>query len=461
MQEGLLYDVAERFANFCKRFSAPFKGKTVNRENVAYQYLKGLIQGEKKKRNMERIAEKVPEANEQSLHHFVSESAWEEREVLDIVALEADRLLGGEEDSCLLVDESGIGKKGKKSVGVSRQWCGNKGKVDNCQVGVYLALGRGDRATLIDERLYLPEVWIQDQARCLEAGVPKEKIVSKTKQELALEMVCYAKRLGVRYNWVGCDGFYGEDPGFLRMLDDQGEVFLADVHKDQWVYLEDPKPVVPERKSNRGKAPTRLQAQNLPLRVDELAAHQPKHAWQRVKLRDSTKGELHADILHRRVWLWDGEEAQAHCWHLVVRREENSPKTIKYSLSNAPEDTSLSRLAFMQAQRFWIEQALRDGKQEAGLADYQLRKWRGWRHHMALTMVVMLFMLEERLLNLEKIPLLSCADIRRLLIQFLPKRDVTAKEVVRQMMVRHRKREAGINYSYRKQDNQSLALRCG
>ncbi|VFM99711.1 MAG: hypothetical protein BECKG1743D_GA0114223_101408, partial [Candidatus Kentron sp. G] len=116
-------------------------------------------------------------------------------------------------------------------------------------------------------------------------------------------------------------------------------VFLADVHKDQRVYLEDPKPVVPERKSNRGKAPTRLQAQSLPLRVDELAAHQPKHAWQRVKLRDSTKGVLTADILHRRVWLWDGQEAQAHCWHLVVRREVNSPKTVKYSLSNAPDDT--------------------------------------------------------------------------------------------------------------------------
>ncbi|VFN06979.1 MAG: DDE superfamily endonuclease, partial [Candidatus Kentron sp. G] len=108
---------------------------------------------------------------------------------------------------------------------------------------------------MIDERLYLPEVWIQDQGRCLEAGIPKEEITSKTKQELALEMLCHAKRLGVRYNWVGCDGFYGEDPGFLRMLDDQGDVFLADVHKDQRVYLEDPKPVVPERKSNRGKAP--------------------------------------------------------------------------------------------------------------------------------------------------------------------------------------------------------------
>ncbi|MBT8420110.1 MAG: IS701 family transposase [Gammaproteobacteria bacterium] len=415
-----------------------------------------MVQGDKKQRNMERMAERVPEANEQSLQHFVSESQWDEREVLDLIALEADKHLGGEEDSCLLVDESGLAKKGKKSVGVSRQWCGNKGKVDNCQVGVYLALCKGDRATLIDGRLYLPEVWVKDEARCLEAGIPKEEIVFKTKHESALEMVCHAKRLGVRYNWVGCDGFYGEDPGFVRMLDEQGDIFLADVHKDQHVYLEDPNPVVPERKSNRGRAPKCLQAQSLPLRVDEFVAHQPKHAWQPTKLRDGAKGELRADILHRRVWLWDREEAQAHCWHLVVRRENNSPETIKYSLSNAPAETPLSRLAFMQTQRFWIEQSLRDGKQEAGLGDYQLRKWRGWQHHMALTMMVMLFMLEERLLNRDETPLLSCSDVRKLLGQFLPKRDVTTEEVIRQMEVRHRKRQAGINNSYKKQDNQSL-----
>ena len=155
---------------------------------------------------MERISEKVPDS--QSLHHFVSESEWDERDVMDIIALEADKHLGREENSCLIVDESGIAKKGRKSVGVSRKWCGNKGKVDNCQVGIYLAFGKGDRATLIDERLYLPEVWIDDQARCLEAGVPKEELVFGIKQELAFEMVCHAKGLGVRYNQVGYDSFW-------------------------------------------------------------------------------------------------------------------------------------------------------------------------------------------------------------------------------------------------------------
>lgn len=341
------------------------------------------MQGDKGKRNIERMAERVPDADEQSLHHFASESAWSEREVLDLVALEADKALGGGEDSSLVVDESGIAKKGVKSVGVARQWNGNLGKVDNCQVGVFLALASGNRATLIDGQLYLPKEWIDDPARCREAGIPEDKIVFKTKQEQALEMICHAKKLGVRYNWVNLDGFYGKDPSFLRMLDDLGETFMGDVHKDQQVYLEDPKPMVPPRKSGRGKAPSKLKAQSLPLRVDELARHQPPQAWRRVKLRDSSKGVLFADILHRRVWVWDGEEAQAHCWHLVVRREVDSPAEIKYSLSNAQVDTPLSRLAFMQGQRYWVERALQDGKQECGLADYQVRKWRGWHHHMA------------------------------------------------------------------------------
>jgi len=416
------------------------------------------VQGDNGKRNMERMAEKVPDADEQSLQHFITEADWSEREVLDLVALETNKHLGGRADSCLIVDESGFDKKGTKSAGVSRQWNGNKGKNDNCQVGVYIALASGKRATLIDEQLYLPQSWVDDPARCRKAGIPDEKIVFKTKPEHALEMICHARRLGIRYKWVGFDGFYGENPAFLRMLDEMAETFMGDVHKDQMVYLEDPKPVVPQPKSNRGRTPTKLKAQSLPIRVDELARHQPAQAWQRTKLRDSTKGVLFADILHRRVWLWDGEEKQAHCWHLIVRREVNAPEEIKYSLSNAPANTPLSRLAFMQGQRYWVERALQDGKQECGLADYQVRKWSGWHHHMALSMMTMLFMLEERLFNQERLPLLSCRDIRTLLGCLLPRRDITIEEVLRQMEVRHQKRQAAIDSAYARQESQALTV---
>ncbi len=344
--------LAKRFINFCERFAAPFRSPTHTREVPMRQYLSGLVQAGKGDRNRERIAEGVPNSDEQALQHFVSEAEWDEREVLERVAREADKHLGGQPDSCLIIDESGHPKKGKHSVGVSRQWCGNLGKVDNCQVGVYAALACREQVTLIDERLFLPEVWADDEARCLAAGIPKEPIVFKSKSEQALEMVEHARGLGVRFAWVGFDGFYGTDPAFLRALDGRDEIFVGDVHKDQRIYLQDPQPVVPPRRSNRGKAPTRLKAQTPSIRVDKWAAQQPPQAWQRMKWRDSTKGVLSVDMLHQRVWLWDGEEQNAPCWHLIVRRDVDSPSPLKYSLSNAPQDTPAPRLAVRQGQRY-------------------------------------------------------------------------------------------------------------
>lgn len=153
----------------------------------------------------------------------------------------------------------------------------------------------------------------------------------------------------------------------------------------------------------------------------------------------------------RRVWLWDGSEAQAREWHLVVRREVKAPERIKYSVSNAPADTSVSRLASAQGQRFWIERSFQDGKSHVGLDHYQARGWKAWHHHMALVMMAMLFMLKERIEHRQEIPMLSCADIEILLAQFLPRRDRDDDEVIRQMELRHRKRRASIHSAYAKQ----------
>ncbi|PXF54732.1 MAG: hypothetical protein C4B59_17750 [Candidatus Methanogaster sp.] len=180
-------------------------------------------------------------------------------------------------------------------------------------------------------------------------------------------MIKQARNNGIRNNKVGVDGGYGKEPDFLRGLDSSGEIFMADVHKDQLIYPENPKPTVPEPKSNRGRKPTKLKAQTDPIRVDEWALPQPEDAWQMLPIRESTRGTLSAYILQGRVWVWDGEEEEAHCWHLIVRREIDSPKEIKYSLSNASKDSSVERLAFMQGQRFWVERALQDGKSECGL----------------------------------------------------------------------------------------------
>ena len=336
-------------------------------------------------------------------------------------------------------------------MGVARQWCGQLGKVENCQVGVFAALSRGPDVTLIDARLFLPEAWTNDPVRCQAAGIPVAQRGFRRKTDLALAMVAHTRQQGIGFAWVGFDGFYGSDPAFLRALEDRGEVFVGDVHKDQRIYLDDPRPIIPPAKTARGRAPTRLQAQAPAVRVDHWAQQQPATAWQPVTLRDGTKGPLRVEILHRRVWLWDGQEPQARPWHLIVRREIDTPTEIKYSLSNAPADTPAPRLAFMQGQRYWIERALQQGKQDVGLGDYQVRGWRGWHHHMTLVMMAMLFLLEERRLHQQTRPLLSGRDIRALLNHFLPRRDTTIEEVLRQMEVRHRKRQAAIDSAYRKQ----------
>ena len=128
------------------------------------------------KKNMERMVEVVPDSEWQSLQNFLSHSPWSERGLLDQLGRDANHLIGGNVDSCFIVDESGFGKKGNKSVGVSRQWNGRLGKVDNCQVGVYSALSCRDQAILIDTRLFLPVSWTNDSARCLEAGVPEDRL---------------------------------------------------------------------------------------------------------------------------------------------------------------------------------------------------------------------------------------------------------------------------------------------
>ena len=402
-----------------------------------------------RRKNMERMAEAVPDADEQQLQHFLSNSAWDERAVLDQVALEASGLLGSGEDTALLIDESGLTKKGKHSAGVARQWNGRLGKQDNCQVGVFSALSRGSLSTLIDVRLFLPKGWVNDGKRCDAAGVPKDARQKKTKPELALEMVRYNRQLGVRFGWVGADGLYGNDPAFLRCLDNDGEVFLADVHKAQRVYLEDPDLHVPPTPAGKnGRPRSKLVAKSKPIRVDDWMQAQPEKSWEKINLRGSTKGKMRIEFLHRRVWLWDKKESQAHCWHLLIRREIERPSEIKYSLSNAPEETTPIRLARMQAQRYWVERSFQDGKSHVGLNDYQVRGWRGWHHHMALVMMAMLFMLKERVTTKEDIPLLSCADIEILLTHFLPRRDVTTDEVIRQMEVRHSQRQASIDQAF-------------
>jgi SRSO17 transposase len=446
---GLLAGIGQRLLDFCDRFGGHFRQRTRTVETSVQHDVRGLLQAETK--NRERMAEVVPDADQQALHHLLSESAWSERAVLDPVAQDANRLLGGHADSALLMEESGCPKQGMHSVGVGRQWCGPWGKVEHGQVGVFAALSRGTDVTLIDERLFLPEAWTADPARCQAAGIPKAQRGFPRKTDLALAMVTHARQPGIGFTGVGFDGCYGSDPAFRRALDAQGERFVGDVHKDQRIYLEDPQPIIPPAKTAHGRPPTRLPAQTPARRVDHWARQQPATAWPPLTRREGPKGPLRVEILHRRGWRWDGEESQARRWHWIVRREIDTPTEIQYRLSNAPIDPPAPRLAFLQGQRYWIERALPPGKPDVGLGDYQVRGGRGWHHPLALVMMAMLLLLEARQLHHQTRPLLRGTDIRALLNHFLPRRDTTLEEVLRQMAVRHRKRQAAINAAYRQQ----------
>lgn len=404
----------------------------------AQGYLSGLIQATR--RNVERMAEVVPGTNAQALHHFLSNSPWDWRPVMDQVAQELDAQIGGDQDSCLLLDETCFAKKGTHSVGVARQWCGLQGKTDNCQVAVFAALVRGRWVGLLDAELYVPKEWTQDPTRCAAAGVPEERQVLKTKPQLALEIVQRARRNGVRFSWIAADGAYGQDRALLRALDDSGECFVLDVHRDQRIYLEDPEAL------RSGTAEGSVQS----VRLDQWASSQTESAWQKVWVRHSTRGELQVEALHQRVWVRESRQSEARCWHVIVTRELGSVNTTKYSFSNAPAETTLQRLAYIQRQRYWVERIFQDAKNEAGMDEYQARSWMAWYHHMALVMMAMLFLLRERLEQSDDLPLLSARDVKILLARVLPRRDVDPDELIRQLQARHRQRQSSIDSAYRR-----------
>lgn len=387
---------------------------------------------------MLRMSE-VNSTNHQAMQHLLTQASVDWQGLGDAVATETDALLGGD-DSLLLIDESAFCKKGEASAGVSRQWNGRLGKVDNCQVGVFAALCRGEHASLVDARLYLPKTWAEDAARCDKAAIPLDERKYRSKSTLALEMIDTAVRRGLRFGAIAVDGGYGKEPAFLRQIDERHLCFMADVHCDQHIYIENPNPTLPAY-SGRGRRPTQAVAQGSTMRVDHWSAAQPAEAWRRLHIRNGEKGAVVAEYLHARVWRWDGQEQTPHCWHLLVRREVGALMVSHYyCLSNAPEQTSLNELARLQAQRFFIEHSFRETKSECGLADYQVRRWDAWHHHMALVMLGALFLVKEKITARAHAPMLSLNDLVTVLRQLLPPQQPTVETLAATITQRHRMR---------------------
>ena len=445
----MIEGIADAFAGFIDRYRRFFRTRTRDSAAVAERYLRGLAQAEDC--TFASMATVVDAGCAQQFQHFISNSPWDHKPVLAQISQDADRLLGGKPSSCLIIDESSFAKQGDRSVGVARQWSGRLGKVDNCQVAVFGVLSDGQRHAPVDMRLYLPKGWIGDPARCEQAGIPLDARVLTSKSEHALDIVRTARARGMRFEWVGVDAGYGKEPAFLRALDDMNEVFVADVHRTQRIWTERPALAVPPCQPGRGRPAQKRQASAAPVTVESLVKGFGAGDWMRCDLRDSTRGVLRVDIAHRRVWLWDGEEDAPRCWHLVVRREVKSAKTIKYSLSNASADTPILRLAQMQGSRYWVERSFEDAKGECGLADYQALGWLAWHHHVSMVMLAMLFIAEQRVAHQPGLTLLTPRDIVEMLKETLPRKPDGKDALVARINQRHERRRGAIASRFRTQ----------
>lgn len=411
-------------------------------------YISGLLKTEHGRRNMERLHEELDMKGDgyQRIQQFITDSTWDGFGLMREIAQNTSKLYSMQpcydvKDVGYIFDESAHLKKGKESVGVSRQYAGVIGKVDNCQVGVYASLVWQNHTSIINCRLFLPECWSADSAKCAKAGIPEDKCEHKTKLELALDMLKADIAAGVRFGWVGGDGFYGHGCELNYAVEDMGLTFLFDVHNDQEIYEQEPEIFIPEKESVKGRIPTLPRTLAKSIKVKNYKAKLDESQWETVEVRDTTKGKLKLSIHLMEVWVWDKKEERARKRVLVISRNIADNK-IKYGLSNADIiKTPVKQFAFMQAQRYWIERSLQECKSELGMSDYQIRKWNGWHHHMALVMLALSFIVKERIKNQDNCPLLSCRDIRILIIALLAEDELLIQKRMLQMQNRHRQRE--------------------
>lgn len=298
---------------------------------------------------------------------------------------------------------------------------------------------------MLDKRLYLPEEWINDHERRKKCGVP-QNIVFQTKAQLGLELIGKAIERKIPFGWIGMDSHYGQQPWFLDELDNQELLYIADIPCDSRAWLELPKTEIPLRQGDIGRKPTKLKADTHPIEVRHIQIEQ--NQWHRMYIRDTERGQLWSLLVFLRVYPVVDELPGTQTW-LILRKDEGEQK-LKYQYSNAPSDTPLERLAEMSHSRYWMERAIQDAKGEAGLDEYELRGWRGWHHHMTMTILSMLFLLELQLDWKSKAPELTLQDVREILEVILPKREITPEEILRIIEQKHKAKLSARRSKHRK-----------
>ena len=311
-----------------KHLELYFKTRTRSVISTCIDYLYGLMLLPYRK-NMRKMAIYCCKcSNNQSLSHFLSTSPWRSADLLKSVRTKAIQTIG--KNGVLILDESSIKKSGNSSVGVSHQYCGNLGKKDNCQVGVFLAYFKKKRRMLIDERLYLPQKWIDEKERCLKAKIPHEEVKFRTKYELGLEMIDNAIEEDIPFSYVTMDGFYGENPELLTELESRGLTFVADIAVDTLVYVEKPVAEIPVKKGIRGRKPTIPRVSNtLSTRVDSLSSS--IEGWKLIKVRKTERG--YKKVYFKAIKVWRRQNnlpCEKPLWLLISKDSESNE--IKYSL---------------------------------------------------------------------------------------------------------------------------------
>ncbi|MBV8487225.1 MAG: IS701 family transposase, partial [Planctomycetaceae bacterium] len=322
----------------------------------------------------------------QGIQKFLGEVPWDHQPMLRTLAAQVGQELG-EPDGVIVFDPSAFPKKGTKSVGVAKQWCSRLGKVESCQVGIYMGYVTRTEHAIVDVPLDLPKEWAKDRARRKEAGVPKS-ITFQTRHQLALEMLAGSGK-SLPHTWIAGDDEMGRPSGFRRELRALGQRDLLAVPSNTTVRdIEPPPPAY----CGRGPRP-----KSAFVRVDRWCTALPEDAWTRIQVRDGEKGPLVIEAVKRRVEARTERKGTGPEELLFVTRERQADHTFKldYYLSNADPDVSLEELARVEKAGHRIEECFERAKGEAGLADYQVRNWIAWHHHQTLSLMAAWFLNQE------------------------------------------------------------------
>lgn len=381
VRPGLLRGLLPRLETFLE----PFVESLCCREQRtnAHHYVSGLL-SDLKSKDAESIAY-LHDRERQGLQKFIGQAPWDHTPLIAELARQVGQRIG-EPGGVLVFDPSAFVKQGEKSAGVQRQWCGRLGKVDNCQVGVFLGYVSHQGHALVDSRLYLPKEWTKDRKRMNEAGVPKG-VRFATRHELALCMLDVHGG-SLPHRWVAGDDEMGRSSWFRQQLRDRGERYLLAVPGNTLVRDLVAEPAHP------GHGPRR---RGPFVRADEWRAALPEDAWETVEVRDGEKGPLVTQVAWTLVQARTEGKVSDVAESLVVFREEQGGGGWRhdYLLSNEIASDPPAEMAWVYKAEHRIEESIKQGKGEAGLADYQVRTWEGWHHHVCLSLLAAWFLTEE------------------------------------------------------------------